>query len=199
MRRAVTVEIDSWSDESPWTPPYTVDTLFELPDIGLLRFEVLGGNLVVSAIPPPAHSSTKSLLFGHFLDRLPADVSLLFNVAVGLPDNDGAIPDMVATTVDLNAHPKWLPAGAVHTVFEVVSPLNAFTDRWIKSRLYETAGIPCYWRIEEDAAIVVRLRDKDGDWRETIAAAGAESELPVVVDANGTVVTVTLDPATLAA
>jgi hypothetical protein len=46
-------------------------------------------------------------------------------------------------------------------------------------------------------AIVVRLRDKDGEWRQTIAPAGSGTELPVVVDADGTIVTVTVDPASL--
>jgi lipoprotein-anchoring transpeptidase ErfK/SrfK len=46
-------------------------------------------------------------------------------------------------------------------------------------------------------AIVVRQRDQAGEWQETIAAAGTESELPVVVDEKGTIIIVKIDPATL--
>ncbi len=37
-----------------------------------------------------------------------------------------------------------------------------------------------------------------GGWHQTIGPAGTEAELPVVVDAEGTVVTVKFDPAVLA-
>jgi Uma2 family endonuclease len=123
-----------------------------------------------------------------------------------MPDGDGPVPDLLITSADLDEHPRGLPAGYVHTVFEVVSPSNAATDRVIKTELYAEAGIPCYWRIELRAwrehfgpvpAIVVRLRGEDGQWRQTIAPAGAVAELPVVVNAAGTTVPVKIDPATL--
>jgi Uma2 family endonuclease len=189
----------------PWQPPFTVDLLFELPDNGL-RYEVLGGSLVVSPQPTPRHNAAAERLSRLLGSLLPLDVEPLNNTAVRMPDRDGPVPDLLITSADLDEHPKGLPAHLVHTVFEVVSPSNAATDRIIKTELYAAAGIPCYWRIELRSwrehfgpvpAIVVRLRDKDGEWQQTIAPAGLVSALPVVVDEAGTIVTVEIDPAVL--
>jgi hypothetical protein len=46
---------------------------------------------------------------------------------------------------------------------------------------------------------VVRLRDKAGEWRQIVAPAGTETELPVVIDTDGTIATVPVDPAILTA
>jgi Uma2 family endonuclease len=189
----------------PWRPPFTVDTLFELPDTGL-RFEVLGGSLIVSPPPPPDHNLAADRLRALVFPHLPLDTEAITAVAVRLPNGDGPVPDLLITTGDATEHPKGLPAELVHTVVEVVSPSNATTDRVTKTEAYATAGIPCYWRVERRPwkehfgpvpAIVVRLRGADGEWEQTIAPAGLVSKLPVVVDKAGTIVTVEVDPAVL--
>jgi Uma2 family endonuclease len=202
---AAPLKVDDPEVSFPGDPPYTVDTLFELPESNR-RFEVLGGSLIVVPAPSPGHNWVLERLRRLFTSLLPTDLVLLDNTAVGLPNRDGPIPDLLVTTVDPFEHPRWLPAAVVHTVVEVVSPSNAVTDRVWKTELYAEAGIPCYWRVEQRLwkehfgpvpAIVVRLRDKAGEWQQTIAAAGMETEPPVVVDAEGTIVTVKIDPATL--
>lgn len=207
---AAPIEIDGPEEpmpdkDFPWQPPYTVDVLFELPSDGL-RYEVLGGSLVVSPSPTPRHNGIAQRLSFLIHDVVP-DLELLQNTAVGMPDGDGPVPDLLLTTANINEHPRWLPASVIHTVVEVVSPSSARNDRLLKTELYAEAGIPCYWRIEQKPwkehlgpvpAIVVRLRDKDGEWHQTIAPAGVLATLPVVVDSDGTVVTVELDPAILA-
>ena len=192
---------------SGYQPPYTVDILFELPETDK-RFEVLDGDLVMSPAPTPAHNAAFVELSWLFRTWLPPRLWVLPGTAVRLPNGDGPIPDLLITSaLDLTKHKKGLPAALVHTVVEVVSPSNSSVDRVTKKRLYAEAGIPCYWRIEQRPwrehvgpvpAIVVRLRDKAGDWQQIVAAAGTTSELPVVVDADGTTVLVTIDPASLA-
>ncbi len=203
---AMPVEIQGSELRFPWRPPFTVDTLFEPPETDL-RFEVLGGSLVVVPAPTPKHNASITRLILLFSNLLPTDVEILPETAVRLPNGDGPIPDLLVSSVtDVAEYPRGLPAALVHTIVEVVSPSNAVTDRVLKTELYAEAGIPCYWRVEQRAwkehfgsvpAIVVRLRDKDGEWRQTIAPAGSGTELPVVVDADGTIVTVTVDPASL--
>jgi Uma2 family endonuclease len=183
-----------------------VDTLFELPETDQC-FEVLEGKLIVSPAPTTEHNGCVDWLHRLFARLVPAEVWLLSNTAVRLPNRDGPIPDLLVTSVaNLSQHPKGLPGPFVHTVVEVVSPSNAVTDRVTKTRLYAEAGIPCYWRIEQRRwkehfapvpAIVVRLRGEDGEWQQTIAAAGTISDLPIVVDEHGTIVTVKIDPAML--
>ncbi|OLB65094.1 MAG: hypothetical protein AUI10_08365 [Actinobacteria bacterium 13_2_20CM_2_72_6] len=203
---AATLTVDDLDVGSSKHPRrYTVDTLFELPETDK-RFEVLGGNLSVSPSATPRHARFLQQLIVLFSGLLPPELAPLPDTAIRLPNGDGPVPDMLISSVDVDDYPRGIPAELVYTVFEVVSPSNAYTDRKTKSDLYAEAGIPCYWRVEQRPwpehfgpvpAIVVRLRDNDGEWQQTIAAAGAETELPIVVDADGTIVTVTIDPATL--
>jgi hypothetical protein len=110
------------------------------------------------------------------------------------PMTDKGFPWQPPYTVDVLFE---LPSDGLR--YEVVSPSNARTDRIVKTEMYAEAGIPCHWRIEQKPwkehfgpvpAIVVRLHDKDSEWQQTIAPAGSVAALPVVVDADGTVVTV---------
>jgi Uma2 family endonuclease len=204
---AAPIEIEEPMPEQrfPWRPPYTVDTLFELPTADGLRYEVLGGSLVVSPAPSPRHNGMAQRLSFLIHDVVP-HLELLQNTAVGMPDGDGPVPDLLITSADINDHPRWLPASLIHTIVEVVSPSNARRDRILKTEIYAEAGIPCYWRIEQRPwkehfgpvpAIVVRLRGKDGEWQQTITPAGTTAALPIVVDDAGTIVTIDLDPAVL--
>lgn len=185
-------------------PPFTVDTLFELPDTGL-RYEVLEGALVVVPPPAPAHNLAADRL-GRLIDPLLTVGEVITTVAVRLTTGDGPVPDLLVTTADPAEHPRGLPAEWVHTVVEVVSPSNASDDRVKKTALYAAAGIPCYWRIELQAwrehfgpvpAIVVRLLGEDGEWHTNLYTAGEQHRLPLVVDRKGGIIPVEFDPATL--
>jgi Uma2 family endonuclease len=190
----------------PWRPPFTVDLLFELPDTGL-RYEVLGGSLVVSPQPTKRHNTAVERLSRLLAHILPLHVEALQNMAIRMPNGDGLVPDLLLTADDPEEDRKALMPDMVHTVVEVVSPGSTLNDRQTKLKMYAEAGIPCYWRIElrqwkeysgPTPAIVVRRRlPDDGRWLQIIAAAGTLSDLPVVVDANGTVMHVKVDPAEL--
>ena len=203
---AAPIEIDHPLMRSPWTPPYTVDTLFELPETDL-RFEVLEGQLIVSPATTPMYGAGLTRLVRLLNRVLPETVWPIQAIAIRLPNGDGPVPDLVLTSApDMTAYPKGLPAELVHTVVEVVSPSNAKTDRETKTGGYARAGIPCYWRIEQRPwkehfgpvpAIVVRHRGEDGNWDQIVAAAGSVTELPVVVDAHGTIVSIKIDPVIL--
>jgi Uma2 family endonuclease len=190
----------------PWQPPFTVDTLFEMPTADGLRYEVLGGSLVVSPAPTPGHNLIGDRLGRMLFPLLPADCEAITNSAVRMPNGDGPVPDLMIVSGDPFEHRRGMPVDLVHTIVEVVSPSNAKTDRIIKTEMYAEAGITCYWRIEQRPwkehfgpvpAIVVRLRGENGDWCQTIAPAGMATPLPVVVDNAGTIVTVEIDPAIL--
>jgi Uma2 family endonuclease len=189
----------------PWRPPFTVDLLFELASDDL-RFEVLGGSLVVTPAAEPRHNLAADRLGRIFAGRLPPDLEAITASAIRMPNGDGPIPDLMVTSGDPDEHLKGMPSDLVHTVVEVVSPGNASDDRVKKAGLYASAGIPCYWRVElrpwrqhmgPVPAIVVRLLGEDGDWHETLAAAGTTSTLPVAIDRAGGILPVTIDPAVL--
>jgi Uma2 family endonuclease len=194
------------TSEPPFEAPVTVDLLFELPE-SPERYEVLEGQLVVSAAPAAKHNVAADRI-GRLIDALlPDGVEAITAVAVRLPGDDGSIPDLIITTVNLTEGPLAIPAEHVHTVVEVVSPRHQSRDRRLKKRLYARAGIPCYWRIELDPwpvhsgpvpAIVVRMLDEIGRWKETIYPAGVTSAIPFAIGRTGSPpLTLKLDPAEL--
>lgn len=202
---AVRLEVERVTHEWVPRPPFTVDTLFELPDTGL-RYEVLEGALVVVPPPEPIHNLAADRLRERFVRLLPTDAEAITNVAVRMPNGDGPVPDLLITTADPAEHPRGVPADLVHTVVEVVSPSNASDDRVKKAALYAAAGIPCYWRVElrpwrdhfgPVPAIVVRMLGGDGEWQTTMYTAGDVHRMPVVIDRTPTIAPIELDPAVL--
>ncbi|HZM74867.1 MAG TPA: Uma2 family endonuclease [Candidatus Limnocylindrales bacterium] len=184
-------------------PPFTVDTLYDLPESDL-RYEVLGGNLVLAPTPTFAHNLTADRIREALMPLLPKDVEAVTAMAVRMPNGDGPVPDLVITTADTR-EPKGLPIEKVHTVVEVVSPSSTKTDREFKTELYGSAGIPCYWRVELRGwkshlgpvpAIVVRFFDRRLT-TEHLFAAGEEHEIPLVIGPNMHVITALFDPAVL--
>lgn len=189
----------------PLRPPFTVDSLFELPDDGL-RYQVLDGELIVAPPAEPMHNLAADR-FGRLIVPLtPRTVEVITNSAVRLPIGDGPVPDVLVTTADPREHPRGIPAELVHTVVEVVSPSNASDDRVRKAALYANAGIPCYWRIELRPwrehlaplpAIVVRLLGEDAEWHTTIYPAGTTATIPIAIGRGPELLPVKLDPAEL--
>jgi len=194
------------ASEFPFKAPFTVDLLFELPE-NPERCEVLEGQLVVSAAPAPDHNLAADRLRTRIDAAIPAGVEAITAVAVRLPGDDGPIPDLIVTTVDLARRPRAIPVGQVHTVVEVVSPKHPSNDRLLKRKLYAAAGIPCYWRVELDPwpahrgpvpAIVVRMLGETGRWKETTYPAGITSTIPFATGrAGSSSFTLNLDPADL--
>jgi Uma2 family endonuclease len=194
------------TSELPFKAPFTVDLLFELPD-SPERYEVLEGQLVVSAAPAAHHNVAADRLRTLIDAALPVGVEAITAVAVRLPGDDGPIPDLIVTTVNLADRPLAIPAEFVHTVVEVVSPSHPSNDRLLKRKLYAGAGIPCYWRVELDPwsahpgpvpAIVVRMLGETGQWKETIYPAGITSTIPFAIGRMGSqLLTLKLDPADL--
>jgi hypothetical protein len=123
----------------------------------------------------PRHSLAGCRLSQLLHGVLPLDVEALQITAIEMPDGDGLVPDLLVTTEDPRTTLNALPPRVVHTVVEVVEPGSTRMDRLVKPHMYADAGIRCYWRVELER------------W----------DELPVVVDADGTLVHLKIDPAEL--
>jgi hypothetical protein len=185
-------------------PPFTVDTLFTLPDTGL-RHQVLEGELVVSPAAEPRHNLAADRLRTLVADVLPPDAEVVRSSAIRLPGGDGAVPDLLVTSADVDTAAHGVPAALVHTVIDVVSPPATTSARVTRAALYPAAGIPCTWRVElrpwwehlcPVPAIVVRLLGADGDWHTTLHPAGQRAALPLMVGPRD-LVAVEFDPAVL--
>ena len=134
----------------PWTP----DDVEALPDAGdHTRFEVYeGGVLVVGPAPGVAHQRASYWLHQALAQAAvaaDADVEVLEAVNVAIPGNKLLAPDVVVVAANaIDETTTRIPAEAVLTVVEVVSPSTASIDRAIKPAMYAEAGIPVYWRVE---------------------------------------------------
>jgi Uma2 family endonuclease len=71
--------------------------------------------------------------------------------AVRLDARNRPEPDLVVNTAPFDGDRTWFAPEEVQLVVEVVSPESAHRDRTVKPRKYAEAGIPHYWRIEDEA------------------------------------------------
>lgn len=76
-------------------------------------------------------------------------------MSVRLDERNRTEPDIVAVTSSYDPDRTWFPAEDVVLVVEVVSAESAHRDRTVKLRKYAEAGIPHYWRVEEEAGLPV--------------------------------------------
>jgi Putative restriction endonuclease len=174
------------------------------PDRPAPRREVVDGCLVLAPGLPAAYREIRDRLRTLLDGVLPPTAMVRSHTVVRLPDGDAAEPDLVVATG--GPRPPELPARRVHTVVEVVVPAARRYVRVRKRALYEAARIPCFWRVELEPwpgyrgpLPVVAVRIREGRrWRELVAPAGRERELPVAVS-QAEIVTVRFDPAVLAA
>jgi Uma2 family endonuclease len=173
----VKLELDP---DRPWTAEY----LEELPDD--FRYEVHEGNLVMmAAAMPPWHADTSARI-RNLLVRQGRKAYQEQGITLG--PGDIRTSDVAEFRDEPDDEAAYHPASAFLLVVEVVSKSSRREDREIKPLRYAEAGIPEYWRVEQERgsreAIVFQYRlvdteDKLGVYRETrvVALGTLEAEL----------------------
>lgn len=131
------------------TDEFTVEDWLDLPD-SRQRIELIDGSFVVSPLAATDHQVCAKRLVRLLDDAAPEHLEVIegANVVCG---EDGAIPDVVVGDADvLLAHTKALDPRFVAAVVEIVSPgrRNRRRDYQDKPRMYASAGIPTFVRIE---------------------------------------------------
>jgi Uma2 family endonuclease len=178
---------------SAWTPDpvrqrargYTLEDLFMLPD-DAPRVELADG--VLSVVPPPSigHQKINYRLVAWFEQHAPEAFEALFAIGVLVDLRHTLEPDvaLVRRPTD-NDHHYVLPDQTV-LVVEIVSPSTKRRDRLEKPGLYATAGIPHYWRIEQDPMHVFAYDLVNGRYdlvadstEELVLSAPFEIKLPI--------------------
>lgn len=147
----------------------TNDDLECLPDDGK-RYELIDGELYVSAAPNIFHQTVLMNIGGAFLDYLRRHPigRVLPGVGVIFDDHNGVIPDLVFATHQRMR--KAVAEGRFHAapeiVIEILSPGRANTrrDRHIKRSLYAGRGVDEYWIVDpESRSVEVHRRNEGGD------------------------------------
>lgn len=122
------------------------------------RYEVHEGNLVImAAAMRPWHADTQSRVRNVLVGR---GRLAYIEQGVLLPEGEIRTCDVAVFHAAPEAR-AYHPATEFALLIEVVSERSRREDREVKPRLYAAAGIPEYWRIEEDAtggAIVYQHR-----------------------------------------
>lgn len=158
--------------------------------------ELIDGALVFMMSPQRAwHSRAVSALLITLLDQAPTGVEVEREMTIRLDDRNRPEPDLLATRAPFyDPNRTYYTPDQVLLVVEVVSPESAHRDRTVKLRKYAEAGIPYYWRVEdEDTSPVVHAYELDGPTRAYAPSGIHRHELrtstpfPIEIDLDGLV------------
>jgi Uma2 family endonuclease len=148
--------------------PYTVEDLANIPDDGR-RYEVIGGELVVSPAPSTKHQRVSfrlSRILGDYLERVGSGEAFAAPIDVVLGTHDIVQPDLV---VVLPQHADRVTDvgidGAPDVVIEITSPSSQRMDRIRKSATYATFGVPEYWIVDPDTETILVHALVDGRYQ----------------------------------
>lgn len=126
--------------------------------------ELIDGALVFMTSPQRWwHGHLVTMLTVALMEQAPADVRVGREMTIQLDQRNRPEPDLLVTTADFDGDRTWFAPDEVRLAVEVVSPESAHRDRTVKLQKYAAAGIPHYWRVEdEDGAPVVHVYELDG-------------------------------------
>ena len=170
------------------TKCWTIDDLASMPEDGN-RYEIIDGELLLTAAPSFRHQRLVGLLHALILDHLrrfpigdvlmaPADVAFARDTVVN--------PDLLVMPLVEGRKPKsWIEAGRLLLAVEVLSPSTMRLDRYKKRPRYQREQVPECWIVDGDAAALERWRPGDelpGLLREELHWQPDPSYPPLVID-----------------
>jgi Uma2 family endonuclease len=135
------------------TRRYTHKDLDETPDDGK-RYEIIGGELIVSAAPVRKHQKLSyrfTRLAGDHVDERNLGEVYFAPVDVEFSEEDVVQPDLLFIRADrLHIYRGNTVYGPPDIVLEIHSPSSSERDRTEKFALYERSGAPEYWQADPD-------------------------------------------------
>ncbi|CAL9512567.1 hypothetical protein SUDANB70_03680 [Streptomyces sp. enrichment culture] len=146
---------DSVEHHVQWPVPpvdgYTVDDLFTLPDLPP-HTELIDGSLVFVSPQRDFHSIVIDLLVNGLRQTVPPGLRIRREMTIVLDRRNGPEPDVsvVHTDAITGSGQTRYAAKDVLLAVEVVSPDSESRDRTTKPQKYAAAGIPSFWRVEEN-------------------------------------------------
>jgi Uma2 family endonuclease len=147
---------------------WTVD---DLPDREDFRYELVDGALLVSPSPTPRHSGAAARLLVALSRAVGPGWDLLAGAGVAFDLRNYREPDVALVCSAALANKQIAPSDVLLAV-EVMSPSSVANDRIAKPAQYAAAGIPHFWRLEQDPPVLVRHVLADGVYREVGRSGG---------------------------
>lgn len=147
-----------------WTAA-EVRSLIEASPLASPRYELVGGELLVTPSPSPRHQNALRLLnaaLSDYLEREPVGVPLFSPSDVELEEEDLRQPDGFVVPMD-----EWRrvlqegnPVRKLTLAIEILSPSSGRYDRVQKRPGYQR-NVPEYWIVDVDSRLVERWRPAD--------------------------------------
>ncbi|MBB5492880.1 Uma2 family endonuclease [Nocardiopsis metallicus] len=149
--KSVSSRADQWSLIQPPPEGCTADDLDRRPDLPP-HTELIDGSLVLVS-PQKLFPMLVLKLLERELDRqVPEHLLVAREFSVKLAKRQRPEPDLLLVRTDAldEFDQTWVLPSAVQLAVEVVSPESEIRDRERKPELYARAGIPHFWRVEQD-------------------------------------------------
>jgi Uma2 family endonuclease len=145
------------------------EDLLRMPEDGY-RYEIIGGELFVSASPNKKHQWTSGRLYGTLFNHvIENDVGEVYHapVDVRLSPHDIVVPDLIFITRDRRGiYGDQVVEGAPDLVVEILSPSTRTRDLGLKLALYARVGVREYWVADPDArTLVIYALTNEGGYR----------------------------------
>ena len=124
------------------------------------RYELVGGQLLVTPAPGVAHYRAVMWLFDRlreYLDREPVGLAMLSPADLALLPETVSQPDLfVPPRSEAEAADEWSDITQLFLAVEVISPGSARNDRDWKRQHYQKARVAEYWIVDLDARLFER-------------------------------------------
>ncbi|WP_128379092.1 Uma2 family endonuclease [Streptomyces cavernae] len=149
---------DNGLDEEPayrWPIPppegWTADDLDRIPGLPP-HTELLDGSLVFMSPQTAFHARCMRLMENTLLAQAPSHLDVLREMTIKLDTKNRPEPDILVFPLEANTGSRqtWYRPEDVLLAVEVVSADSRERDREVKPRKYAAAGVPHFWRVEED-------------------------------------------------
>lgn len=155
---------------------FKADDIWDAPE-DAYTYEVIDGELCMSAAPAWGHQLAAGALFGmlwqHIHTRGLGHV-VTAPVGVVLDPETAVQPDLVYVARErAGLISQRGVEGAPDLVVEVLSPTTRARDLGIKMRRYALAGIPHYWVVDPSARTLVAYELRDGVYAMTAVLEGS--------------------------
>jgi Uma2 family endonuclease len=147
-------------DQYEWARPpqggWTADDLDRLPNLPP-HTELIDGSLVLVSPQTDFHMRAMRLFENAMLGQAPDTLDVVREMTIRLDTKNRLEPDVFVIRADARLGPKqtWYSPEVVLLALEVVSADSEERDRETKPRKYARAGIPHFWRVEEDNGLPV--------------------------------------------
>ncbi|MFY1654730.1 Uma2 family endonuclease [Solwaraspora sp. WMMB762] len=154
------------------------DDLDQLPQAPR-HTELIDGALVFMMSPQRVwHARMVTALVNSLTDQAPPGVEVDREITIRLDRWNRPEPDLLAATAPYDPSRTFYTPEETLLVVEVVSLESAHRDRTVKLRKYAEAGIPHYWRVEDEGGSpVVHAYELDGPTRSYVATGIHRHEL----------------------